>query len=89
MRAQNLVGDDPGVAVLTGQGRQHSTRLGTERNNTPPGLRVPQLDAIVLDVFPAQELDFEQPTADSRSAAEGGDRLVHDGDLLRASASIR
>ena len=54
-----------------------SDTVRSERHDPPPGLRVRQFEAIVLDVFPAQELDLRQPAASQQQQAEGGDRRGH------------
>ena len=69
MGARQLAADDPGVALLAGQLRQYGAGLGTERDHPAACLRVTQLDAVVLDVFPAQELDFRQPVSSKRRRA--------------------
>ena len=57
MGARYFTADDPGIAVLAGQVRQHGAGLGLERDDPSSSLRVGQLDAVVLDVLPAEELD--------------------------------
>ena len=77
MGARQVAADDPGVAFLAGQVRQHRAGLGPERHDPPSSLRVGELDAVVLDVFPAQELDLREPAAGQQQEAEGGDRRGH------------
>ena len=48
----------PSGGVLVGEVCQHGAGLWPERDDPAPRLRVGQLDAVVLDVLPAEELDF-------------------------------
>ena len=77
MGAWQFAADDPRIAVFAGQGRQHGAGLGPERHDPPASLRVGEFDAVVPDVFPAQELDLRQPAAGQQQQAEGGDRGGH------------
>ena len=63
MRARRNAGDDPGIVVLACKTLQDSAGLGTERHNPPAGLGARELDAVLLHVLPAQELDLRQPEA--------------------------
>ena len=75
--ARQPAADDPGIAFLAGQVCQHGTGLGAEGDDPSSSLGVRQLDAIVLDVFPAQELDLRKSAACQQQQAEGGDGRRH------------
>ena len=74
---RQLADDDPGIAVLAGEVRQNGAGLGPERHDPPSSLRVRQLDAVVFDMLPAEELDLRQAAARQQQQAEGGDRGRH------------
>ena len=63
MRARQLAGDNPWIVVVAGKGGQDGACLGSERDDPSARLGIPQLDVVVLHVFPAQELDLGQPAA--------------------------
>ena len=75
--ALHLAGDDPGIVVLVAKAGENGAGLRPKGNHPPASLGVPQLDAIVLDVFPAQELEFRETAAGQLQQAEDRDGQGH------------
>ena len=78
MRARQLAGDDPGIAVDAVQLRQPGARFRSERHFLSASLGVRQLDAIVVDAVSAEHLDFGHSAARQQQPEGGEGRGVND-----------
>ena len=75
--ARPPAGDDSGIAFNARQLCQHGARFRSQQHPPPASLGIPQLNAIVLDVVPAERLDFRKPTARPEQRPESGDSRRH------------